>query len=340
MHVQPTRGHPPDRPATAAERTLEAQVSSPMVSQAIQHNPARRPGPLHRRQRRAETDQRARPRRRPRRLKKPIVMAPPSVIVAKHDRSQALHRRCLPVVRLIHGAYLDRMRCFHQTRSPLPRFVAALLLLAALAGCAPSVYTLRERGMNAYQAERYELAQRNFERVIEREPADAMANYYLGLLALKEDRANDARNHLEIAYTLFEAQPQMPPEMDRLLDALAEAMYRQGETRQLIAFTEQAINRSGKLSDYLRKAEYLMRLGDHDSALTAYRTAINIAEPGDPTAHLALADFYESLGDRGKALATLKRAYRVDPDHERTAERLRSYGVVPGPTLLEVDADD
>ena len=143
-------------------------------------------------------------------------------------------------------------------------------------------------------------------------------------VALLAGEAGEARNHLEIAYTLFEARPELPPEMRRLLDALAEAMFRQDEPRQLIAFTEQAIDRFGNLSDYLRKAEYLARLGDHDSALTAYRAAIEIAEAGDPRAYLALADFYESIGDRDKAVTALTNAYRADPEHQPTRDRLRA----------------
>jgi len=227
-------------------------------------------------------------------------------------------------------------------RPALSRCLLLAMLLAAMltvAGCGPSVYTLRQHGLRHYEADRYDQARRAFERVIEHEPSDPAANYHLGLLALRNDDASEARNHLEIAYTLYEPQASPPPHMPRLLDALAEAMYREGERRQVIAFTEQAIDRFGTLRDYLRKAEFLARLGDHDSALTAYRSAIEIAEPGDAAAHLALADFYESLGDRGRAINTLKRAYRVDPDNKRTADRLRAYGIVPGPTLPDADPE-
>lgn len=234
-------------------------------------------------------------------------------------------------------ASIDRVL---EVGSGVGRVATLLTLVLAVAGCGPSVYSLRERGTVAYQAGRYDQAERNFERVVKHQPSDAMANYYLGLLALRDGEASEARNHLEIAYTLFEARPELPPEMPRLLDALAEAMFRQDEPRQLIAFTEQAIDRFGNLSDYLRKAEYLARLGDHDSALTAYRAAIEIAEAGDPRAYLALADFYESIGDRDKAVTALTNAYRADPEHQPTRDRLRAYGIVPGPTLLEAEGGD
>lgn len=210
-----------------------------------------------------------------------------------------------------------------------------LILAALLAGCAPSVYTLRQRGLAHYQAERYDQAKRAFERAVDREPSDPQANYYLGRLALHSGNVDEARNHLEIAYSLYEAEPVTPPHMPRLLDALAKTMYRQGEHRQVITFTEQAIERFGTLRDYLRKAEYLARIGDHDSALTAYRTAVEIAEPGDARPHLALADFYESIGDRQRAIDALKQAYRANPENQEAAERLRAYGIVPGPTLFE-----
>lgn len=223
-------------------------------------------------------------------------------------------------------------------RPALSRWLMLAVLASttlAVAGCGPSIYTLRQRGLTHYQADRYDRAKQAFERVIEHEPSDPAANYYLGLLALRNGEAEEARNHLEIARTLYEAQSDTPPHLPRLLDALAEAMFREGERRQVITFTEEAIDRFGTLRDYLRKAEYLARLGDHDSALTAYRSAIKIAEPGVATAHLALADFYESIGDRRRAIDTLKEAYRIAPDNARTADRLRAYGIVPGPTLLD-----
>jgi len=224
-------------------------------------------------------------------------------------------------------------------RSRVALAVALCIAAAGLSACGPSTYSLRERGIRAYQFDRYELARDSFERVVAVKPSDPEANYYLGLLALKDDKPSEARNHLEITYTLYEARTELPPEMPDLLDALAEAMYLEGERQQLIAFTDQAINRFGNLEDYLRKAEYLARLGDHDSALTAHRAAIEIADPGDPQAHHALADFYESLGDRDRALDVLKDAYAVAPENPTTAERLRSYGVVPGPTLIDPTAD-
>ena len=60
--------------------------------------------------------------------------------------------------------------------------------------------------------------------------------------------------------------------------------------------------------------------------------AASFAAPSDPEAQLAIADFYESVGNTEKVIHALRRALYIDPDNRHIQQRLRGYGVIPGPT--------
>jgi len=216
--------------------------------------------------------------------------------------------------------------------------LAVMCMIAA--GCQTPIHLLRDRGLRAYDRTDKALAEQHFQKIVDRRPADWQANYYLGRLALDAGDANDARVHLETAYavrTRHDIDPGAPPKhrpaVHEIVDALAEALYRQGDHVRLIGFCDEAIDHFGQVRDYLRKAEYLQKLGDPDNTLVVLRQAARIAGPDDPTAHLALADFYQSMGWDDEALIALRRAYTIAPDNEQIGDRLRALGVVPGPTI-------
>ena len=87
---------------------------------------------------------------------------------------------------------------------------------------------------------------------------------------------------------------------------------------------------SGTTRDYLREAHYLLKAGDHDGARLALLKAVKFA-PQDPKPHTKLADFYETVGDEPNAIRSLRRAHALAPRDRKIADRLRHYGIVPGP---------
>lgn len=207
--------------------------------------------------------------------------------------------------------------------------ILIVLVLSILTGCmTPKAY--RERAMESYQRGNVQEAKADWINSLEGDPSHWQANYYLGEIALDEGEVDAARRHLEVAFAVIRDEP---TKAQPVVDALAETLYRQGITPRLVGLLNEAIDQYGTTHDYLRKAEYLRKLGDPDAAAVTYRKAARMAEPDDPAPYLALADFYESIGRTDDALIALRRAYGITPNDEQLAQRIREYGLVPGPTV-------
>lgn len=198
-----------------------------------------------------------------------------------------------------------------------------------LGGCVTNSM-LRERGYDRMAAQDFGEARSYFHQAAQQNPRDVLAQYYLGLNELHLNRPRAAQTALEQALELRPNDPALTP---KILDALASAIFRQGRIAELNAFLSDQATRRGTSRDYQRHAEYLVQAGDHDGARLAFQKAARFAAPGDGSPYLAIADFYESLGDRQNAVTALRYAYWVDPKDPSIPQRFRAYDLVPGPTL-------
>ncbi|MEO0963561.1 MAG: tetratricopeptide repeat protein [Planctomycetota bacterium] len=212
------------------------------------------------------------------------------------------------------------------------RRATAALALAAVAlltaGCVTNTM-LRENGYEAIQQDDWVTARDYFQRAVRQAPNDGIAHYYLGRCELELGDPLAAQLALERAYTLKGNDPAF---RDRILDHLAQALYRQGEYEKLTTFLGNVANESALTRDHLRHANYLVAIGDNDAAQLAFRKAAFFAPEGDPSAMIDIADFYRSIGDVPNEALALRYAYWIDPDTPGLPDRLRQVGVVPGPT--------
>lgn len=226
-----------------------------------------------------------------------------------------------------------------QRRRPPLRTLAILLpALAALAlpACAKNNEQYRKEGLRAYRAGNYPLAQERFGRAVNQNATDWNAHYYLGRSYMEQGRPLDAQLHFEKALTLRDT----PPERDMILDALAESLLRQDQLENLALMLQKAADEYHTSRDFRRQARYLARIGDVDGAKLAYEKTLMLAPADDATPYIELADFLESVGDTQGAIRATRQAYYIAPQRADLADRLRRYGLVPGPTVaLPPDAE-
>ncbi len=215
--------------------------------------------------------------------------------------------------------------------SPLARFlplIALIALVPLLSGCQRSrpIDVVMSDGVEAFEQGEYDVAQADFDEFVGRRPGEARGRYMLGRTLLELDQTIEAREQLYLAHTL-------DLEDDEIFEWLAEALFRDGSVDELYSLLRQRCLDSGRPSHYRLLASYAMRLGDPDEAERALLTMARLDEGRSVGPQLALADFYEDVGDEAKAVRRLRMAYYLDQANEAIADRLRSHGEIPGPTI-------
>jgi len=220
--------------------------------------------------------------------------------------------------------------CQSIARSNVARRVTAIFILAMVvfvAGCRTPNGVLRQRGLLAMDAHRYDAAFENFRTAVNQDPTDWRAQYLFGVVLLERGYPLESQLALEKARSLRPANPETPD----ILDHLAEALYQQGRHENLHALVDEATERFGTTHDFLRQAEYLAKTDEVDGAMIAYQKAVHFAEPGDATPLIEMAAFYERIGDTPSAVEAWRQAHHIEPKNELVATKLRQYGIVPGP---------
>ncbi len=208
------------------------------------------------------------------------------------------------------------------------RLLVQVILLsgAVLTACQRPVHTIRQSADFSFDHGDYDTAAAEYAEIADRYPGDWRAQYRLGLCLLEIDQPARARDALEVAYS---HRPRDPC----IANALAEAMFQQGDESRLFAFLRQRAKSMQSPAAYLQLARYALELGDPDSAHVALETAIVLDDGQTVEPYLAAASFAERLGDLETALRRLRQAYGIDHTDARVIQRLKDLGEIPGPTI-------
>lgn len=213
-----------------------------------------------------------------------------------------------------------------------PSVVFGLMLLVTLmaTGCASQRASAeRQRGLVAMGDGRYEVAETHFAKAADYSGTDWRSRHYLGRIYLKLDRPLDAQLQLEKAYALRANHL----ETGSIIDDLASALYRQKSEEMLLDLLDGATRNYGTTRDFLRKGDYLARLGHIDAARVSYQKAVRFGKANDPKPYLAYAQFNQQIGDAATEIEALRHALYLSPNNKEVRERLRHHGLIPGPTL-------
>ena len=202
-----------------------------------------------------------------------------------------------------------------------------LILGLAQVGCATRpIESVRTSADFQFQQEHYSQAAIGYTEIVDRAPGDWQAQYRLGLCELDIGNPDRARTALEIAHARQPANPDV-------VDALAEAMFRQGDERALMDLLSDRAEIEQTVRAWLRLGRYSAELGDADTALTAFETAIELDAGRSTDPYIQTALFSQQIGDLDGALRRLRQAYRINPGDPAVDQRLRDLGEVPGPTI-------
>jgi len=198
-----------------------------------------------------------------------------------------------------------------------------------LGGCNPPNSLLRQQAINAMSEKDIATAEQRLERAVKQDDTDWKAMWLLGVVRNEQNRGLDAQILLERSLTIRGNHA----ETADINDALAQAIFLQNQPASLSAMLQKAVEDHGGMRDYLRQAKYLGKSGDPDGARRAFQKAIKFSEKGDPTAYQEAADYYKTIGDKASEITMLRHVHYLTPKNVKVGERLRNYGIVPGPTV-------
>lgn len=212
--------------------------------------------------------------------------------------------------------------------------VLVALLAGALLGCetASTTMTMRDQANTAVWQGRWSEAEHLYEQLVVKYPGDWRYQYGYGLSAMHTGGLSEARQALEVAHTLKPANRQIA------LD-LAETMYQQKDYNSLFRFLGDRAEARKESSDWLLLGEYALMTNDPDSAREFVAKAMVIDDASSVDPYLRAATMSEQMGDLDAAKRYLRTGWEVDPSNATVQERLRSYGVIPGPTLAMPSSD-
>jgi tetratricopeptide (TPR) repeat protein len=186
--------------------------------------------------------------------------------------------------------------------------------------------TVMESGENAMRAGDYERARLEFSEVVDQDPGDPQARYWLGRALLAQQKPAEAREQMEVALAA-------DMENEDIYAGLCQALYEDGKLDELFRLLRQRTTEHGAVHDYMTLGEYSRKTGDVDEAHNALLTAARLDQGKHIGPQVALADFYESINNEAEASRRLRMAYFIDSSNAKVNERLVKFGHRLGPGL-------
>ncbi len=212
--------------------------------------------------------------------------------------------------------------------------VACGVLTAAMGvggagGCASKrpLGSVEADGDKAYAAGQYDKAVADYLEYVERRPGSGEVRHKLARTLLDVKQPTKAVEH---AWVAFDAKPSD----DDYVETLARSLYEASRTEELNKFLRDQVEDRGRVQDYLRLGRYAALTGDADGAELAFLTAARLDGGRTMAPQVALAKFYQSIGDKLSAFERLRMALYFDPQNAQVYQEIRRLGEVPGPTLI------
>jgi tetratricopeptide (TPR) repeat protein len=208
-----------------------------------------------------------------------------------------------------------------------PLALAASLLaglFAVMPGCTMQqrpMEVIRTSGDRYLRAGNYAQARDEYAEIVAAYPGDWEAQYRLGQCCIKTQEYAQARQALEVAYTLKPTQ--------EVASALGEALFLQRDESRLFAFLRERATSTKTTEAYLELGKYAVECNDPDTAKVAFDTAIEIDTGKTTGPYLEAAKLEERLGHIDQAIHRLQQAYGINKYDTRVIESLRRLGEDP-----------
>lgn len=212
-------------------------------------------------------------------------------------------------------------------RTLLPGSLAAAgaftLMLGACQG-PPSTEQSIERGNHYLEFGRWQDAADAFQPVIKNSPGKWEAEYGYGVAMANLGDLVTARRCLETA------NDESPGNM-KVIEALADVMFRQNDTSAMYQLLRGAGASLGTPDPWVALGLYAIRLKDNDSAQQAFAAAIEVdsgvVRPRTTEPYYQMAMLQLTLGRKDEAVRRLRQAYGISASDPRVVQALQAQGI-------------
>jgi Flp pilus assembly protein TadD len=188
----------------------------------------------------------------------------------------------------------------------------------------PSTEQSIERGNHYLDFGRWQDAADAFQPVIKNSPGNWEAEYGYGVAMANLGDLVTARRCLETA------NDESPGNM-KVIEALADVMFRQNDTSAMYQLLRGAGASLGTPDPWITLGLYAIRLKDNDSAQQAFAAAIEVdsgaVRPRTTEPYYQMAMLQLSLGRKDDAVRRLRQAYGVSASDPRVVQALQGQGV-------------
>ncbi|NBX37566.1 MAG: hypothetical protein EBR10_10170 [Planctomycetes bacterium] len=200
---------------------------------------------------------------------------------------------------------------------------AFTLMLGACQG-PPSTEQSIDRGNHYLEFGKWQEAADAFQPVIKNSPGKWEAEYGYGVAMANLGDLVTARRCLETA------NDESPGNM-KVIEALADVMFRQNDTSAMYQLLRGAGASLGTPDPWITLGLYAIRLRDSDSAQQAFAAAIEVdsgaLRPRSTEPYYQMAMLQLSLGRKDEAVRRLRQAYGVSASDPRVVQALQAQGV-------------
>jgi tetratricopeptide (TPR) repeat protein len=206
--------------------------------------------------------------------------------------------------------------------------------LFTLTGCntGPSAPAMKQLGDLAFEERDYLKAVEWYEQYIQRLPLDAESRYKLAASYLALKRPTQAREQFLQGLELGDPEAEF-------LEGVATALVETDQRQELFRVLRGHAERTRRPRDYIRFGQFALLVGDPDVAQEALLDAARIDLGRTVEPQLALAEFYEAVGDEQSRLDRLRMALFLAPEDPEIQEQIRSLGEVPGPAFVLIPTE-
>lgn len=198
--------------------------------------------------------------------------------------------------------------------------VATMLFAAGCATRGPkALHMLADSGDRALARGDCAQAERDYAEYVRRDDSDGRARLQYGKALLCLGKVKEAREQLEKAYTVM-------PNNDDAIFTLAEARAQDRDMEGAVRLVRAVAEDRKRPSDWILLGKFYERANAPDDAEQAFLTAAR-GDLGQSLApQLALAEFYERVGQRDRALERYRMCLYVSPGNREMVKRIQAYG--------------